>query len=125
MILSFAEAAQRAGVSRDTINRHAKEGKFSVTKRGNGYNGIELGEFERVYGVGSVAAKPAEVDKAQYDNELTDLRQKVSEQKGMINALERQIEQMQRQIDKYIELTAAPKTSFLAGLLTWNKKTVK
>lgn len=122
MIISFAEAAKRAGVSRDTINRHARAGRFTVSKRGNGYSGIELAEFERVYGVGSAVATGSDIDRAQYDNELLELRQKVAEQRGTIAALEKQQEQMQRQIERYIELTTQPKAGFLSALLGWNKK---
>ena len=121
MILTLAQAAKRAGVSRDTINRHAREGRFSVTIRGNGYKGVTLEEFERVYGVGLPAAGAAEIDKAQYDNELSDLRRKTAQQEGTIQALEKQIEHMQRQIDRYIELTTQPKAGFLSALLGWNK----
>lgn len=125
MILTLAEAAKRAGISRDTINRHAREGRFTVTIRGNGYKGVALEEFERVYGAGLPAAPAAEIDKAQYDNELSDLRRKTALQEGTIQALEKQIEQMQRQIDRYIELTTQPKAGFLSALLGWSPKQKK
>lgn len=132
MILSFAQAAQRAGVSRDTINRHAKDGRFTITKQGNGYKGITLDEFERVYGVGSAAAKAAEIDaelkksaEIQLNAELQTLRQQIVEKDTTIRQLEKQIERLEKQVDKYMEYTARPKATLMdgiAGLLNWNKR---
>ncbi len=48
--ISLREAADRAGVSRQTIYRYAKQGKLSTVKRRDGSKGVQLAELERVFG---------------------------------------------------------------------------
>jgi len=48
--ISLREASDRAGVSRQTIYRYAKQGKLSTVKRRDGSKGVQLAELERVFG---------------------------------------------------------------------------
>lgn len=50
MIVSLAEGAKLAGVSRQTIYRKSKNGDLSTTKRPDGTKGVDTSELERVFG---------------------------------------------------------------------------
>ena len=47
--ISITEAAKRAGVSRQTINRKTNNGQLSSVKRSDGSKGIQIAELERLY----------------------------------------------------------------------------
>jgi predicted transcriptional regulator len=49
-ILSLRQAAQAAGVTRQTIYRYAKQGKLSTVLRDDGSKGVDTSELIRVFG---------------------------------------------------------------------------
>jgi len=49
-ILSLREAARAANVSRQTIYRHAKQGRLSTVLRDDGTKGVDTSELARVFG---------------------------------------------------------------------------
>ncbi len=62
MIVTKTKAAELAGVSRRTFYNHIPQKNISMTLDGDGNEGVELSELERVYGFETIAKNRHKLD---------------------------------------------------------------
>lgn len=114
-LISFTEAASRAGVNVSTIHRQVKKGVLAAVRDERGRRRIDVSELARVYPQSAeiVAQSGAESGTAQESATVVALR-------AQMELLQRQVEDMQRREQWYQEqmqrLLPGPRRSIMDRL---------
>lgn len=127
--LNLSQAAEKAGISRNTLYKHIKEGKVSAQRDVNGRQSIELSELLRAYGAlnGSGAqdsepkprkvhtpnttATPLEVQLAIAEERVRQLEARLQEKVEAASKLEQQYERIIQGLEGQVRLLENKQTS--------------
>lgn len=122
MKLNLSQAAEKAGVSRNTLYKHIKEGKVSAQREANGRQFIELSELLRAYGALSgqsaqdsepkprkvntpnTSATPLEVQLAIAEERVRQLEARLQEKAEAASKLEQQYERIIQGLESQVRL---------------------
>lgn len=120
--LNLSQAAEKAGVSRNTLYKHIKEGKVSAQRDVNGRQSIELSELLRAYGAlngqsaqdsepkprkvhtSNTAATPLEVQLAIAEERVRQLEARLQEKAEAASKLEQQYERIIQGLESQVRL---------------------
>jgi len=127
--LNLSQAAEKAGVSRNTLYKHIKEGKVSAQRDVNGRQSIELSELLRAYGAlsgqsaqdsepkprkvhtSNTAATPLEVQLAIAEERVRQLEARLQEKVEAASKLEQQYERIIQGLESKVRLLEHKQTS--------------
>lgn len=127
--LNLSQAAEKAGISRNTLYKHIKEGKVSAQRDVNGRQSIELSELLRAYGAlngqsgqdsepkprkvhtPNTAATPLEVQLAIAEERVRQLEARLQEKAEAASKLEQQYERIIQGLESQVRLLEHKQTS--------------
>lgn len=127
--LNLSQAAEKAGISRNTLYKHIKEGKVSAQRDVNGRQSIELSELLRAYGAlnghgaqdsepkprkvhtPNTAATPLEVQLAIAEERVRQLEARLQEKVEAASKLEHQYERIIQGLESQVRLLEHKQTS--------------
>lgn len=127
--LNLSQAAEKAGISRNTLYKHIKEGKVSAQRDVNGRQSIELSELLRAYGAlngqsaqdsepktrkvhtPNTSATPLEVQLAIAEERVRQLEARLQEKAEAASKLEQQYERIIQWLESQVRLLEHKQTS--------------